>query len=399
MALAGDHYPDLGCNGPAWRDVNGDGEAGFDPECRPDPDPRRAPGAHRPRQPGRRRCVRQHPHQLAHRRRGVYRDRRHRDLLHRRDAVGRRRQRHLARRGPGRRRGSARAVATYDREDRGIEAAQLLRGRPPLVEPTPRAAGPGASRDARRSSCRPSWPRSARSRCARSTICWPSPAGQDAVAAGSSTASPATSRSASSAAASALAGRAGRRGSGAVPGDGPLFWAPHVPRWPGCELRAHQHRARSMARRDAAAWPAGRHRTSPYLAAAPARWRRSMSPLPRWARASRSSWSVALPEPPARAALAWISLSDGGDDAGRSRVAAAPARQRGALNRCGPHRTACSVGTTWPAVSGCRLRGRCYHAALRSAIGRRGAISQSDRRRRRAAASTDPCKRSRLPIA
>ena len=32
VALAGDLYPDLGCHGPAWRDVNGDGEAGFDPE-------------------------------------------------------------------------------------------------------------------------------------------------------------------------------------------------------------------------------------------------------------------------------------------------------------------------------------------------------------------------------
>jgi N-acetylmuramoyl-L-alanine amidase len=31
-ALAGDHYPALGCNGPPWRDVNGDGESGFDPE-------------------------------------------------------------------------------------------------------------------------------------------------------------------------------------------------------------------------------------------------------------------------------------------------------------------------------------------------------------------------------
>lgn len=29
-ALAGDDYPDLGCHGPPWRDVNGDGEAGFD---------------------------------------------------------------------------------------------------------------------------------------------------------------------------------------------------------------------------------------------------------------------------------------------------------------------------------------------------------------------------------
>ncbi|MEO8639367.1 MAG: N-acetylmuramoyl-L-alanine amidase, partial [Chloroflexota bacterium] len=31
-ALAGDDYPDLGCNGPPFRDVNGDGETGFDPE-------------------------------------------------------------------------------------------------------------------------------------------------------------------------------------------------------------------------------------------------------------------------------------------------------------------------------------------------------------------------------
>jgi hypothetical protein len=32
VALAGDDYPDLGCHGPPFRDVNGDGEAGFDPE-------------------------------------------------------------------------------------------------------------------------------------------------------------------------------------------------------------------------------------------------------------------------------------------------------------------------------------------------------------------------------
>jgi N-acetylmuramoyl-L-alanine amidase len=32
VALAGDDYPPLGCRGPAWRDVNGDGESGFDPE-------------------------------------------------------------------------------------------------------------------------------------------------------------------------------------------------------------------------------------------------------------------------------------------------------------------------------------------------------------------------------
>ncbi len=30
QALAGDNYPALGCNGPAWRDVDGDGKAGFD---------------------------------------------------------------------------------------------------------------------------------------------------------------------------------------------------------------------------------------------------------------------------------------------------------------------------------------------------------------------------------
>ena len=31
-ALAGDQYPPLGCDGPAWRDVNGDGLAGFGPD-------------------------------------------------------------------------------------------------------------------------------------------------------------------------------------------------------------------------------------------------------------------------------------------------------------------------------------------------------------------------------
>jgi N-acetylmuramoyl-L-alanine amidase len=29
-ALAGDDYPELGCNGPPWRDVDGDGQAGFE---------------------------------------------------------------------------------------------------------------------------------------------------------------------------------------------------------------------------------------------------------------------------------------------------------------------------------------------------------------------------------
>jgi N-acetylmuramoyl-L-alanine amidase len=32
VALAGDYYPDLGCAGAPFRDVNGDGETGFDPE-------------------------------------------------------------------------------------------------------------------------------------------------------------------------------------------------------------------------------------------------------------------------------------------------------------------------------------------------------------------------------
>jgi N-acetylmuramoyl-L-alanine amidase len=32
LALAGDDYPAQGCTGPGWRDANGDGESGFDPE-------------------------------------------------------------------------------------------------------------------------------------------------------------------------------------------------------------------------------------------------------------------------------------------------------------------------------------------------------------------------------
>ena len=32
VALAGDHYPELGCEGDPFRDVNGDGEAGFGPD-------------------------------------------------------------------------------------------------------------------------------------------------------------------------------------------------------------------------------------------------------------------------------------------------------------------------------------------------------------------------------
>ena len=29
-ALAGDNEPDFGCDGPPWRDVDGDGNSGFD---------------------------------------------------------------------------------------------------------------------------------------------------------------------------------------------------------------------------------------------------------------------------------------------------------------------------------------------------------------------------------
>ena len=66
VALAGDDYPALGCEGPPWRDVDGDGNSGFEESGRiRTRDELQA--RTRPRQPRRRRCASEHPHQLADR--------------------------------------------------------------------------------------------------------------------------------------------------------------------------------------------------------------------------------------------------------------------------------------------------------------------------------------------
>jgi N-acetylmuramoyl-L-alanine amidase len=135
-ALAGDHYPKLGCHGPPWRDVNGDGESGFDPE-----------GAVRTRDELQARLdlanlaradvlVSIHINSLAED--GVvfeiaatetfYTD----ETAWGTDVTGR-----LAQAIQDQVVNAMDRAASYDRQDRGIEAHNLFLVAPPLLEPTP----------------------------------------------------------------------------------------------------------------------------------------------------------------------------------------------------------------------------------------------------------------------
>ena len=157
-ALAGDDYPPLDCHGPPWRDVNGDGVAGFGPDC---------PRATRTRDElqarldvanlaGADALVSIHINSPTEGgQRG--RDRFQRDLLHRRDAVGRDRDR--ARWPTAIQAGvvdQLDELATYERGDRGITAHNFYMVAPPLFEPTARAPGPGARSRRAAASCRSS---------------------------------------------------------------------------------------------------------------------------------------------------------------------------------------------------------------------------------------------------
>ena len=83
VALAGDDYPALGCHGPPWRDVNGDGESGFDPEgaVRTRDELQGMPGPNSG--PARARTRRRHRYQFVDAERCRLRYRSHRDFLYR----------------------------------------------------------------------------------------------------------------------------------------------------------------------------------------------------------------------------------------------------------------------------------------------------------------------------
>lgn len=308
VALAGDLYPDLGCNGPAWRDVNGDGEAGFDPE-----------GAMRTRDELQARL------DVAN--------------LARADAFvsihinspfdggqtieiafsetfytdetpwGTEVTEPLARSVQGGVVAELGAIAPYERGDRGVAAHNFYLVAPPLFEPTPDRPDP--VKQPTRGALMPT----VLSEVGSITLIdehdmLASPAGQDAVADGMF---------------AGLARFFGQRGPAvrieldgaeigpapeAVPGDGPPFWAAEAPDGP-LRLRITNTGTGTLAAesRMVAGWERSE---APYLYLPPGTLGAIGDPLPALEPGESIVVSVTLPElPGAGRALAWISLVDG----------------------------------------------------------------------------------------
>lgn len=308
VALAGDLYPDLGCNGPAWRDVNGDGEAGFDPE-----------GAMRTRDELQARL------DLAN--------------LSRADAFvsihinspfdggqtiaiafsetfytdetpwGTEVTERLARAVQDGVVAELGAVATYERGDRGVTAHNFYLVAPPLFEPTPERPDP--VKQPTRGALMPT----ALSEVGSITLIdehdlLASPAGQDAVADGLF---------------AGLARFFGQRGPAvrieldeepvgeapeAVPGTGPPYWAAEAPAGP-LRLRVTNSGTTTLTAgtQVVAGWQASE---APYLYLPPATVGAIGDPLPALEPGESVVVSVTLPDPPGGGrSLAWISLLDG----------------------------------------------------------------------------------------
>ncbi len=246
VALAGDDYPDLGCHGPPWRDVNGDGESGFDPE-----------GAIRTRDELQARLdlanlvradalVSIHINSLTEN--GVVFDIAATETFYTDETPW----------GDGVTAPLAQAiqdgvvdeldgVADYDRQDRGIQAHNLFIVAPPLLETTPERPDP--RKQPTRGALMPSVLTEVGSITHR--------AEQDLLASTSG------QRAAAQGIFAALQGMLANRALGvayqvpalepmpgtlpvAQAGDGPILWAPRRARRPA-DHPAHQHRERSVA--------------------------------------------------------------------------------------------------------------------------------------------------------
>lgn len=308
VALAGDRYPDLGCNGPAWRDVNGDGEAGFDPE-----------GAMRTRDELQARLdvanlaradafVSIHinsPFDGGQTIEIAFSETFYTDETPWGTGVAE----PLARSVQDGVVAGLGAIATYERGDRGITAHNFYLVAPPLFEPTPDRPDP--MKQPTRGALMPT----VLSEVGSITLIdehdlLASPVGQDAVADGLF---------------AGLARFFGQRGPAArieldggevgttpeaVPGDGPPYWAAEAPDGPP-QLRITNTGTASLAAgsRIVAGWEPS---DAPYLYLPPATLGAIGDPLPTLDRGESVVVSVTLPEPPgAGRALAWISLVDG----------------------------------------------------------------------------------------
>lgn len=307
-ALAGDHYPELDCEGPAWRDVNGDGESGFDPE-----------GATRTRDELQARIdlanlagadafISIHVNSPFDRGQRIeiafsetfYTD----ETPWGADATER-----LARGIQDGIVSSLDAVAGYERGDRGIRAHNFYLVAPPLFEPTPERLDP--RRQPTRGALMPTVLTEVGSITLRSEHdLLASPEGHSAVADGLYAGLVDFFARREAAVRIGLADATVGAPPPVVPGDGPPFWAPEAPDGP-LWLRVTNTGSRAIAAGSqlVAGWTAS---AEPYLAAPPGELGPVGEPLPALEPGESVVAELRLPDAPAgQRALAWISLMVG----------------------------------------------------------------------------------------
>jgi N-acetylmuramoyl-L-alanine amidase len=308
-ALAGDNYPDLGCDGPEWRDVNGDGRAGFDPE-----------GATRTRDELQARLdlanlvaadafVSIHinspndggqPIEIAFSE-TFYTDE---------TSWGSERTAELAQAVQDGVVAELDAVADYERSDRGITAHNFYLVAPPLFETT--SERPDPVKQPTRGALMPTVLSEVGSITLREEHdLLASSAGQIAVADGLFAGLAVYFAERPQAARIGLEGTVPGVAPEAVPGDGPPFWAPPLPEGtPRLRITNTGTEPIAAGARLVAGWESS---DQPYLRLAPATVAEVGEPLPGLAPGESVTVEVVLPEPPRDGgrAVAWISLSTG----------------------------------------------------------------------------------------
>lgn len=304
-ALAGDNYPELDCDGPAWRDVNGDGESGFDPE-----------GATRTRDELQARLdlanlsaadafVSIHvnsPFDGGQRIEIAFSESFYTDET----PWGAEATERLARGIQDGVVASLAAVAEYERGDRGITARNFYLVAPPLFEPT--RDRPDPLRQPTRGALMPTVLSEVGSITLRAEHdLLASPSGHAAVADGLYAGLAAFFAQRELAARIGLADGAAGSAPDAVPGDGPPFWAPEAPVGP-IRLRVTNSGTRAIeaGAELVAGWEAS---DQPYLASPPAELRSVGVPLPALGPGESVVVEVVLPDAPSGSrGVAWISL-------------------------------------------------------------------------------------------
>jgi N-acetylmuramoyl-L-alanine amidase len=308
VALAGDLYPDLGCQGPAWRDVNGDGEAGFDPE-----------GAIRTRDELQARLdvanlaqadafVSIHinspfdggePIEIAFSE-TFYTDETPWGAERTAELAGAVQDGVVA---------ELAALADYERGNRGITAHNFYLVAPPLFETTPDRPDP--VKQPTRGALMPTVLSEVGSITLRAEHdLLASAPGQAAVADGLFAGLAAYLGARTQSVRIGLEGSTPGAHAQAAPGDGPMFWAPELPDGP-LRLRVTNTGTEPLAAgaRLVAGWEAS---DEPYLRVAPAAMHEVGEPLPALAPGESVTVELVLPESPSESrALAWISLSVG----------------------------------------------------------------------------------------